>query len=64
MDDSHNPHLSDYITRSSIQSPGFKHYGLPRKRKKTTQVIATIVGICIFIWVAYESVLAIGTMAN
>ena len=23
MDDSHNPHLSDYITRSSIQSPGF-----------------------------------------
>ncbi|MEO0508940.1 MAG: hypothetical protein AAF065_03650 [Verrucomicrobiota bacterium] len=65
--DEKNPesaNLSSYLGQSETHRHRFKPFDLPRKRRKWMQIVTVLVGICLVLWIAYESVLALALMGK
>lgn len=56
--------LGDYLARQSIIGQGFRHYDLPRRRRKWALAIASLVGTLLLVWITYESIIALAAMGD
>lgn len=56
--------LGSYLSQLYGQRRGFKHYDLPRKRRKMMRRVAIVLGISLLAWITYESIIALALLAN
>jgi len=56
--------LGSYLSQLYGQRRGFKHYDLPRKRRKFMRILAVTLGIALLIWITCESIIALALVVN
>lgn len=56
--------LGSYISSQSPIGRGFRHYDLPRRRRKWARIIVSIGGGLLLLWITYESIIALAAMSE